>query len=267
MNKANILGNKKNNNFERDREKDKDKEIDMLKKNLLNGPVHVNREIFPVNISKDNNNINSNLNNLNNINGNNNYNNILNQQNFNNQKLQDEKKHNLIINPGHALNYENNRKNKPSLEIESNRTPKISELKIPESNRRQQEKRESVSNYNYPNSQPNNNNNINNNPNINAYPSHSSNDKKNGKKSNRDSSQSAGIGHVKKGSSVEAAHGNLNNINSKGDSEKEIIQVNHSGNLKDRRRSESRTSQDEKGEKSNIKDFIKNMRDNVIFYN
>jgi hypothetical protein len=48
------------------------------------------------------------------------------------------------------------------------------------------------------------------------------------------------------------------------DSEKETININNSANILDRKRSESKTSQDEKGEKMNIKDYIKNIRENVI---
>ncbi len=170
------------------------------------------------------------------------------------------------------MNYDNNRKNKPSLEIESNRTPKISELKIPDSNRRHQERRDSSNNYNNNLINNNNSNNaINNINNNNILNSHSDyNKEKNkygGKKSNRDSNQSAGVIYGKKGNSAENIHNVNNNAYSKGDSEKELMHINNpQNNNLDRRRSGSRTSQDERADKSNLKEFIKNMRDNVIYF-
>lgn len=267
MNKQNIILKKNNhNNFDKDREKErereKEKEVDLLRKNLLNGPGYVNREIFPVNIAKDNSNINSNLNNINNLN-----------LNLNVQK-EDIKKHN-IMSPVYVLNNENNsRKNKPSLEIESSRTPKVSELKIPESNKRLLEKREGGSN-------SNNYNNINSQFYVNSSSDHNNNnnnfrdrerEKKNIKKSSKDNNQSSGnLNNRRVTTTTNNTTDNTipinTNLSLNKESEKEIkdLHAANSANIFDRKRSGSRTSLDDKGEKGNIKDFIKNARDKVLF--
>lgn len=173
-----------------------------------------------------------------------------------NSKLDEKKepRHQLAINPSYAVNYDQ-KKVKNSLEIETNRTPKIVETKFPESReRRNLERKESVQ--------------------TNASSA------ENGKKGLQKKSSNASSGnnsreHANNPNNVKRSredistnvssnlNGNVISTNSSNnikDSDKDLITVN----ITDRKRSDSKGSQEDQKEKISIlTDFIKRMRENV----